>query len=161
MNTVFLSLGSNLGIREKNLKMAIDTLKANNFTFLGVSSIYETEPWGVPDEQPNFYNQVVKVNTGLYPFGLLTQLQKIEKGLGREGKGKIQPRSIDIDILYFNDWQIYSPQLTVPHTRLQERRFVLEPLREIAPDWIDVSKKKTIAQLYNECTDTLSVKKIQ
>ncbi|MCO5248194.1 MAG: 2-amino-4-hydroxy-6-hydroxymethyldihydropteridine diphosphokinase [Chitinophagales bacterium] len=157
---MFLSLGSNLGLREKNLKMAVDSLKANNFTFLSFSSIYETEPWHVPDKQPNFYNQVIKVKTGLYPFGLLTLLQKIEKGLGREGKGTIQPRSIDIDILFFNDWKIFSPQLTIPHQQFKERMFVLKPLNEIAPDWIDPNTQKSVSQLYKGCLDTLLVNKI-
>ncbi len=134
--TVFLSLGSNLGSREQNLEHAITALEQDSIHVLSRSSIYETEPQDFK-HQPCFLNMVVECQTSCFPLQLLAMLQRIERELGRtRGPGTIRkgPRVIDLDVLLFGNIVIDTPQLTIPHPRLLERRFVLEPLLEIAPD---------------------------
>lgn len=134
---IFLSLGSNLGPREQNLERALAALKTDHIHVLSRSSIYETEPQDVVG-QPWFLNMVVECETSCFPLELLAVLQKIERELGRlRGVGAVQrgPRTIDIDILLFGKVVMNTRQLTIPHARMLERRFVLEPLLEIAPDW--------------------------
>jgi 2-amino-4-hydroxy-6-hydroxymethyldihydropteridine diphosphokinase len=130
---VYLSLGSNLGDREANLRGAVDRLKENEVKILGVSSIYETEPQDIR-EQPWFLNIALHGETHLFPMQLLSRIRKIQ--LEMAGKLTIPkgPRIIDIDILLFGNFLIETPDLTIPHPRMSGRRFVLEPLLEIAPD---------------------------
>jgi 2-amino-4-hydroxy-6-hydroxymethyldihydropteridine diphosphokinase len=132
----YISLGSNLGDREKSLKDALHALEINQIQITARSSIYETEPQDVTD-QPWFLNMVVVCETRYFPLQLLKILQSIERDLGRvRGGSSIRrgPRTVDIDILLFGNSTLDTPQLTVPHPRMLERRFVLEPLLEIAPD---------------------------
>jgi 2-amino-4-hydroxy-6-hydroxymethyldihydropteridine diphosphokinase len=134
--TAFLSLGSNLGLREQNLNRALAALERERIHVISRSSIYETEPQDVL-QQAWFLNMAVACETTCFPLQLLTVLQRIERELGRvRGAGTIRkgPRIIDIDILLFGTVVINMPQLTIPHPRMLERRFVLEPLIEIAPD---------------------------
>ncbi len=132
---VYLSLGSNLGAREENLRRALKALAHEEIRVLAQSSIYETEPQDVIDQRW-FLNVVVECETRLFPMQLLRALQRIERDLGRAratGAVRRGPRSIDIDILLFGSAVIRTAQLIIPHQRMFDRRFVLEPLLEIAP----------------------------
>jgi 2-amino-4-hydroxy-6-hydroxymethyldihydropteridine diphosphokinase len=133
---IFLALGSNLGDRARNLESALERLEAGGVRVQVRSSIYETAPQEFLD-QPWFLNQVVRAETSLFPLQLLRLTQRIEREMGRErGPGAIPkgPRLIDIDILLFGQAAIDTPQLVIPHAAMLERRFVLEPLVEIAPE---------------------------
>lgn len=131
---VFLALGSNLGDRQANLEQAIVAIEREQIRVLARSSVYETEPQGMAD-QPWFLNMVVECETRHFPLQLLAILMRIERELGRVRHKSLRygPRVIDIDMLLFGDIVMETPQLTVPHPRMLERRFVLEPLLEIAP----------------------------
>jgi 2-amino-4-hydroxy-6-hydroxymethyldihydropteridine diphosphokinase len=133
---VYLSLGSNLGEREENLNRAIGVLNREHIHVVVQSSMYETEPQDLV-QQPWFLNVVVQCETRYFPLQLLSVIERIERDLGRErGTGAVRrgPRVIDIDVLLFGDAVIMTHRLTVPHARMLERRFVLEPLLEIAPN---------------------------
>lgn len=142
---VYLSLGSNLGDRQANLRNAIGRL-LDLGNVVEVSSYYETEPVEFTD-QPWFLNCAVAVQTELIPREFLAGIQEIEKSLGRQRTQPKGPRTIDIDILLFGQQTIRTPQLQVPHPAMTERRFVLQPLAEIAPDVVHPAKRKTIRQL--------------
>ena len=133
MRTVYLGLGSNVGDRGKNLAEAIERLAGLGLRIGRVSSIYETEPVGFA-AQRWFLNLVVEAETDLFPMQLLARTLKIERLLGRVRTIKNGPRTIDIDILFYGKIVIRSAALEVPHPRLAERRFVLAPLAELAPD---------------------------
>jgi 2-amino-4-hydroxy-6-hydroxymethyldihydropteridine diphosphokinase len=135
---VYLSLGSNLGDREANLRRAIDALERQDIHVIKQSSLYETAPQDVV-EQPWFLNLALECQTRLFPLQLLAATQRIENELGRTRTGAIRrgPRTIDIDILLFGAAVMQTAKLVIPHPRMFERRFVLEPLLEIAPDLRD------------------------
>lgn len=161
MHHVFLSLGTNLGDRNKNLVRARRLLSQDAGDISAVSSVYRTEPWGFihPDD---FYNQVLEIQTDLEPVSLLKINHDIEKILGREQhSGKYSARTIDIDILLFDDLIVETDALKIPHPLMEERLFVLVPLEEIAPLFIHPVRKLTIRQLLVNCTDHSYVKKIQ
>ncbi|MBV8552481.1 MAG: 2-amino-4-hydroxy-6-hydroxymethyldihydropteridine diphosphokinase [Acidobacteriaceae bacterium] len=132
---VFLALGSNLGNREQNLENAISALEREHVRVVKRSSVYETEPQDVAD-QPWFLNMVAECETRCFPLQLLAVLLRIERDLGRirSNAKRRGPRVIDLDIVLYGNVVMDTPQLTVPHPRLTERRFVLEPLLEIEPD---------------------------
>lgn len=144
--TVYLSLGSNLGDREANLRQAIAQL-AKLGAILKVSSFYETEPVEVEQEQPWFLNAAAALETSLEPNELLTRILGIEQAMGRKRVGTRSPRTIDIDILLFGDLTIHQPQLVVPHPGLVRRRFVLEPLAEIAPEAVHPVSKRSMKEM--------------
>jgi 2-amino-4-hydroxy-6-hydroxymethyldihydropteridine diphosphokinase len=152
VHTIFLSLGSNLGDRLNNLQDAIRSLPPK-VQPLSQSRIYETDPWGYTD-QPAFLNLVIKANTELAPKKLLVFLKKMEVVLGREETFRYGPRVIDLDILFYDDLVLDSPDLTIPHPRLTERAFVLIPLAELAPDLVHPVIKKTIRQLKTSISTT-------
>lgn len=160
MNTpgVFLSLGSNLGDREKNIRSALEKLEEGGVAMLSVSSFYETEPVGNRDHPP-FINIVCKVETSLSPFDLLNLCQEIERSSGRRNKGDGSPRVIDIDILIHGESRIFTPRLTLPHPGIYRRNFVLIPLREIEPGFINPETGQGIDQLIRESGDCSWVKK--
>ena len=134
LNTVYLSLGSNLGDRASYIQQAVEGLaKHSEINIAKVSSMYETEPVGYVD-QPWFYNAALKLTTTLTPEDLLIYTKKIETELGRERIEKWGPRTIDIDILLFNGIERTKENLIIPHPRMLERAFVLVPLREIEND---------------------------
>ena len=148
-----------MGDREATLVKACKLIGEQIGELKSVSSLYKTAAWGKND-QPSFLNQALEIITTLKPAQLLQQILKIEKQIGRIRKEKYGPRCIDIDILFFNDETYNSPLLTVPHPEIQNRRFVLVPMNEIAPALVHPVLKKTIAKLLAECPDHLPVKKI-
>jgi 2-amino-4-hydroxy-6-hydroxymethyldihydropteridine diphosphokinase len=133
LKTVYLSLGSNIGDREGHLRSAIEKLNANDVRVLRVSPIYETEPVDVTDQRW-FLNLVVEAGTELFPLQLLARTAKIERALGRVRTTPKGPRTIDIDILLYGTSRVSTPKLVIPHPRMAERRFVLAPLADLAPD---------------------------
>ncbi len=126
----FLALGSNLGDREHYLRFAVTELGG----VVAMSQVFETEPVGGPDGQDAYLNMVVKVETSLDPYGLMQHCQRIEEDAQRQRLVHWGPRTLDIDLLFYDDLRIDSDALTVPHPRVFERRFVLAPLAEIAPE---------------------------
>lgn len=151
MEKVFLSLGSNLGDRKKNIISAVELLrKTKEIKIEELSKIIETEPWG-NERQPKFKNAVLKIKTGLAPGQLFIIIKGIEKTLGRKpSKIKWGPRVIDIDILLYGKRKIKNRMLEVPHPHMHERLFVLKPFAEISPRTMHPVKKKTIKKLLNE-----------
>lgn len=146
MKRIFLGLGSNLGEREENLRRARELLNAAGIKILRESSLYETEPQDVT-HQPWFLNQVVEAETSLFPMQLLSRVLKIEKELGRRRVIEKGPRTLDIDILLYHRFVIDSPVLVVPHPRMHERRFVLAPMAELAPDLRHPVTRQTMREL--------------
>jgi len=152
----FLSLGSNLGNREENLALAREYLRKRGVKIIHSSSIYETQPRDYL-EQPWFLNQVIEIETNLFPFALLKLIKKIENELGRK-KGSLKgPRKIDIDILLAEGCIIDAHGLKIPHPRLEERNFVLIPLKEISPNIIHPILRKKIEYLCNHSKDSSKV----
>jgi 2-amino-4-hydroxy-6-hydroxymethyldihydropteridine diphosphokinase len=135
VKSVYLSLGSNLGDRQFHLQRAVACFEQERIIVKRQSSVYETEPQDVAS-QPWFLNIVVECETRLFPLQLLKVLQRIEREVGRVRESAVRrgPRVIDIDILLFGNAVVDTPQLTIPHPGMTERRFVLEPLLEIAPE---------------------------
>lgn len=158
MNEAYLILGSNVGNRLNNLKVASELIEIQTGIIKKKSAIYSTQAWGYED-QPDFLNQALLINTLLDAPTLLTKLLDIEKKLGRVRKiNEVwMQRTIDIDILFFNAEIINIPDLTIPHPHLQNRKFVLTPLVEIANNYIHPILNKSIQTLMQECTDKLVV----
>lgn len=151
MNRVFLGLGSNLGNRDERLRTALSEIKKRIGNIISVSAFYETPPWGFCSEHP-FLNAAAEILTPLTPEALLQQTQFIERQLGRIQKsdGTYHDRPIDIDILFYNREIIKSDRLVIPHPLLEQRRFVLAPLAEIAPEFRHPVSNKTIRRLLDE-----------
>ncbi|MFZ2341350.1 MAG: 2-amino-4-hydroxy-6-hydroxymethyldihydropteridine diphosphokinase [Bacteroidales bacterium] len=155
--TVFLGLGTNLGDREKNLSMAVERIGEEIGKVVKCSSVYETEPWGFRSDD-RFLNMVVKVRSSLSSSGLLGRILMIEAQLGRLRSGKgYKSRTIDIDILLYGSEVIMKDELEIPHPRIPDRKFVLEPLCEIAPDMIHPVLKVTFTELLAKCGDECGV----
>ena len=144
--TVYLSLGSNIGDRERNLRDALGLLAEPALRVLRVSSFYETEPVGVSGQRW-YLNAVVEVETDFFPKQLLARLLRIEQQLGRRRLKPRGPRTIDIDILLYGGSVIEADELQVPHPRMGERRFVLEPLAELAPDLRHPVTRATVREM--------------
>jgi 2-amino-4-hydroxy-6-hydroxymethyldihydropteridine diphosphokinase len=147
--TVYLALGSNLGDRRENLRQAVAALTPQ-VDVKAKSHIYETDPWGFED-QPKFLNMAVKGLTYLEPEPLLRHLKRLEAALGRQSTFPNGPRTIDIDILFFEDRILNAPELTLPHPRLHERGFVLLPLMDLAPELVHPLLNKSIRELAASC----------
>jgi len=136
MATVFLGIGSNLGDRYDNIRQSLSLLEENGVKVLRCSTIIETDPVDGPP-QDKYLNAVIKCDTDLAPEQLLGSLQNIEKSLGRTRDLLNGPRTIDLDILLYDDMTMQTPSLTIPHPRMFQRDFVMEPLKEIAPDFVE------------------------
>lgn len=159
MTGIYLSLGTNLGDREQNLFRACELLTFKGIIIKKASSVYQTAAWGKTD-QPDFLNQVIEVDTALNPYFLLKKINNIEATMGRVRIEKWGERLIDIDILYYNDQVITDEYLSLPHPEIENRRFILEPLVEIAPKIIHPTLKKTQTELCHLLSDGLSVIKL-
>lgn len=152
----YLSTGSNLGDRRAYLERACALLAAEAGRLIAASPLYETAAWGKTD-QPAFYNQVLAIETDLDAQVLLNCCRSIEQRLGRERHERWAERTIDIDILAIEQAIIETDSLSLPHPRLHERRFVLQPLCDLAPDWWHPLLQQSAAQLLAQCTDELPV----
>ncbi len=146
MKSAYLSLGSNLGDRKKNLESALELLAAPRLRVVRLSPSYETEPVDCPG-QPYFLNAVCEVETSLFPMMLLSHVERVERKLGRKSKAANAPRTIDIDILLYGNVVVDCGKLIIPHARLAERRFVLAPMVDLAPDLRHPVLKKTMRDL--------------
>ena len=164
-HVAFLSLGSNLGDRPTTLRAAVQALVGRRELRINlacdIASLYETSPVGGPAEQPPYLNSVLRAQTSLTPSALLAVALSIESALGRTRREHWEPRIIDIDLLFVGDVVIDSPTLTLPHPRLHERRFVLEPLSELASDLIHPVTGVSIGELaqrlrLDRATDTVT-----
>lgn len=155
-HTAYLLTGSNLGNRRENLQHVRQLIDRSCGSITGASPVYETAPWGKTD-QPPFLNQALKLRTRLSAPLLLEELLATEREMGRTRGEKYGARIVDIDILLYNQLVIHTDALTVPHPELQNRRFALTPLCDIAPRVVHPLLRKTIHTLLKECPDTLPV----
>ena len=146
MKRIYLSLGSNLGDREGHLREAIERLEAADVRVFGRSLVYETEPVDYT-EQGWFLNQVVSGETALFPMQLLTRIGRVERELGRVRGVPKGPRTIDIDILFYASAVVETARLQIPHPRIAERRFVLQPLADLAPELRHPVTHRTVRQM--------------
>lgn len=158
MNKAYLLTGGNVGNREINLATARELVNQHCGSITKTSSLYETAAWGKED-QPSFLNQALEIETKLNARQLIRRVLKVERLMGRIRKEKYGPRIIDVDILFFNNEIHNYPLLKLPHPEMQNRRFALLPLAEIAPDIVHPVFQKKISALLKECKDKLPVKK--
>jgi 2-amino-4-hydroxy-6-hydroxymethyldihydropteridine diphosphokinase len=159
MATIILSTGSNLGERQAVLASARQSIARLIGPIVSASGLYETAAWGLTD-QPSFLNQALQVDTVYSPEIILEKMGAIETELGRVREQKWGPRVIDIDLIYYGVDVIHEEHLTVPHPGIAQRRFVLEPLLEIAPDWIHPELNLSTRQLLEQTPDKLPVRRL-
>lgn len=159
MEISYILTGGNLGEREKNLSKAAARIEDRCGKILRRSGLYETAAWGI-ETQPDFLNQVLELETELPPEALLNTLLDIELEMGRIRAEKFGPRTIDLDILFYGSDIVQTPVLEIPHPRIAERRFVLEPLAELIGDQIHPVTGVRIQEMLHHCPDHLAVRKI-
>ena len=160
MTGIYLLLGSNLGDKRHYLMQARNQIEEHLGSLVKQSSLYQTEAWGM-HSSPAFLNQVLLIDSKKAPLVLLNEILKIEASLERIRQSEYANRTIDIDILYYHDLIINHPELTIPHPRISQRRFVLVPLAEIAPEVVHPVLQATNLQLLNHCTDPLTVTRLE
>ena len=156
----FLSLGGNLGNTQEIFETCYPMIENKVGPILQQSNLYQTAAWGLQD-QADFINQVLLIETKLSPAALLKEIQAIEKFLGRKRSITWGPRTLDLDILFIDQQIIQTEHLQIPHPHIQDRKFILIPLQEIAPDYVHPLMEKTILQLLQETQDTSAVTLIQ
>ncbi|EPY2302682.1 2-amino-4-hydroxy-6-hydroxymethyldihydropteridine pyrophosphokinase [Clostridium sporogenes] len=149
MHTAYVAFGSNIGEKESYIKRALEKIEKRGMKIIKVSPIYETEPYGVLD-QDSFLNGVVKIETNLTPENLIEVLLDIEKQLDRVRERRWGPRTIDLDIIFYDDLIINKNNLIIPHKDMENREFVLKPLCDIDENFIHPVLKKSVKQLYDE-----------
>ncbi|MCK5823284.1 MAG: 2-amino-4-hydroxy-6-hydroxymethyldihydropteridine diphosphokinase [Bacteroidales bacterium] len=160
MAKVYLLLGGNLGDRNYYIQKSEQLIVSELGSIITKSSIYETEPWGFKHKQ-NFYNRVVLINTKFNPHELLKKIHTIENNLGRgRGSRQYSSRTVDIDILFYDDMILNEKDLIIPHSQLHNRRFVLKPMCEIKPEFLHPLMNVTVSELLSICKDNLIVNKI-
>lgn len=160
MSLVYLILGGNRGNSKEIFSDVIDLITRQIGPHLAISALYESESWGFVSEL--FMNQVIKIETHLTPTDILPITQKIETTFGRvRSGGGYEARTIDIDLLYYDSLIINTPDLIIPHPRIAQRRFVLVPLNEIAPDLTDPVTGMTVQAMLEKCQDKLMVRRVK
>ncbi len=160
--TTYVSLGSNLGDRAGNLLLAVRGLTEASFIIHRLSAVYETEPVGVPEDQPKYLNMVAEIHvTNVSPSQMMARMLRIEYLLGRRRIVPQAPRTVDLDLLLFGSQIIETEFLTIPHPRLQVRNFVLVPLHEIAPHLIHPVLNQTVQELLYHSQDDARVERWQ
>lgn len=157
-HTAYLLLGSNIGDRQQHLATALRKIGDKVGLIQKVSSTYQTQPWGVTN-QDDYLNMAVQISTSLTPEVLFERIKVIETAAGRISMVQNAPRTLDIDILFYEQLVMSSEHLTIPHPRLHLRRFVLIPMVDIAPHFIHPVFKKSMQALLDECADDKTVKK--
>ncbi|HCL4437593.1 2-amino-4-hydroxy-6-hydroxymethyldihydropteridine pyrophosphokinase [Clostridium botulinum] len=149
MHTAYVAFGSNIGEKENYIRKALEKIEERKMKIIKVSPIYETEPYGVLD-QDSFLNGVVKIETNLTPEDLIGELLNIEKQLDRVRERRWGPRTIDLDIIFYDNLIINEKDLVIPHKDMENREFVLKPLCDIDENFIHPVLKKSVRQLYDE-----------
>ena len=157
LNIVYIGIGTNLGNKFNNIRLAYQAIQSNIGVISRKSNIYKTPSWGFESTE-DFYNSVIKVHTFLEPIPLLDELQKIEEQLGKTQTYKIgySSRLIDLDIIDYNNIIIDNNRLNIPHAHLSERNFVLLPLLDIYPDWTHPKTNKTALELFKKINNAIS-----
>ena len=150
--TAYIGLGSNLGDRVANLRAAINAIQHLGDS-VKLSAVYETEPFGVNENQPKYLNMVMAIRTDLSAAGLLSEFLDIERVHGRTRNRPNESRTLDIDILMYGDRVLDTPELVLPHPRMHERAFVMLPLSEIAPQAVHPTLKITVSEIAAELSD--------
>ena len=160
MHQVFLGIGGNTGNKHDNFDKVYTFIKNDLGDIIKCSSVYETPPWGFESEE-NFWNQIAVIETKHSPELLLKKIVEIENRFGRErGTTNYTSRKMDIDILYFDTLVIETEKLTIPHTHIQKRLFVLVPLAEIAPEFVHPLLRLNSLQMLKNCSDSSTIKKV-
>ena len=160
MTKLYILLGGNLGNKQQVFSETWKRLEKQIGPITKRSAVYETEPWGF-ESNDMFWNQAIEIETELWPDEVLIQTHGIEEILGRIRKeNQFDSRIIDIDVLFYGSEIVNQPDLQIPHPRIQDRKFVLVPLCEIAPELVHPVFKKTVCELLSECSDQLAVKKL-
>jgi 2-amino-4-hydroxy-6-hydroxymethyldihydropteridine diphosphokinase len=159
MHIVHLGIGTNEGNKLSNIETSLVNISDSIGFITKKSSLYETKAWGIEDQE-NFINLTIEVETALFPLELIEKLLAIENKMGRKREIKWASRIIDIDILFFENYRINTSNLTIPHPYITYRNFVLAPLLDICPEFMHPTLKKTIKQLNTESKDNGWIKKL-
>ena len=161
LNSVYVGVGTNLGDKLNNIQLAYKLIQSEIGEIVRKSHVYKTPPWGFESDE-YFYNSVIEIKTFFDPEKLLNKLQSIERVLGKKQKFKIgySSRLIDLDIIDFNNQIIDSKRLTIPHSHVSKRNFVLYPLKDVCPNWIHPITKRTIQELLNLINEDVMIEKV-